>query len=302
MKRPPYLKQGDTIGVAAPSGCFGKHELLAAFDLFESWGLKIKTGKHLYEKELSFAGSDAHRREDFQKMLDDEEIQAIVCARGGYGTVRIIGDLDFTRFKKHPKWISGYSDITVLHAALHQLGFETMHGIMPRTVLPNEPDVVSFDSLRGMLFGEIHEYSLQPGDKNRYGKGKGILTGGNLSVLYSIAGSVYEPDTDGKILFIEDLNESLYHVDRMMMNLKIRGKLKNLKGLIIGDMMDMKGSPGGFDKPAVDVILDCVKEYRYPVLTGFPAGHKHPNLAFPLGRVVELEVGKSGSVVRFGNR
>ncbi len=298
MKRPPYLKPGDTIGIAAPAGCFAKPELVPALEIFESWGLKIKPGKHLYAKEMSFAGSDAQRKADLQKMLDDPGIQAIICARGGYGTVRIIGDLDFTKFKKYPKWVSGYSDITVLHAALHQLGFESMHGIMPRTLLPKEPDMVSFDSLRAMLFGEVNEYKLQPNDKNRKGKGKGILTGGNLSVWHSIAGSDYEPDTAGKILFLEDLNESLYHIDRMMMNLKIRGKLAHLKGLIIGDMLDMKGAPGGFDKPAVDVILDCVKEYKYPVLTGFPAGHTHPNLAFPLGREVEVVVGANGSWVR----
>jgi muramoyltetrapeptide carboxypeptidase len=162
-------------------------------------------------------------------------------------------------------------------------------------VPPKTPDLASFESLRAMLYGEISEYRIQPYSLNREGKGKGVLTGGNLSVLYSIAGSVYEPDTEEKILFIEDLNEYLYHVDRMMMNLKIRGKLRGLKGLIVGEMLDMKGNPSGFNKSADRVILDAVKEYDFPVMFGFPAGHGERNMALPLGRTVEMVVEKSNA-------
>src|SRR5512133_577261 len=274
MIQPVYLKKGDTVGIVAPAGALSENEITLAAELIRSWNLEIKYGKFVFRRHNSFAGTDKQRAGDLQEMMDDPSVKAIICARGGYGTVRIIGSLKFENFIKNPKWIVGYSDITVLHAALQQChGVESIHGVMPRMVPPKTPDLASFESLRAMLYGEISEYRIQPYSLNREGKGKGVLTGGNLSVLYSIAGSVYEPDTEGKILFIEDLNEYLYHVDRMMMNLKIRGKLGKLKGLIVGDMLDMKGNPSGFNKSADRVILDAVKEYDFPVMFGFPAGH-----------------------------
>jgi muramoyltetrapeptide carboxypeptidase len=230
-------------------------------------------------------------------MMDDPAVKAILCARGGYGTIRMISRLKFDGFTRHPKWIAGYSDITVLHAALQQcFGIESIHGPMPRFALPKKPDPVSFESLRGLLFGESSGYKAEPHTMNREGLAAGILVGGNLSVLYSIAGTEYEPDTSGKILFIEDLGEYFYHIDRMMMNLKIRGKLKGLKGLVVGDMIDMKGAGSDFRKPAYQVIFEAVKEYGFPVMFGFPAGHGVRNLALPMGREVEMVVGRECGV------
>jgi muramoyltetrapeptide carboxypeptidase len=289
--RPPYLQQGDTIGITAPAGGLSIPEITSAVDLFRQWGFHVVYGRHLFNRRGSFAGTDKQRASDVQKMLDDPKIKTIVCARGGYGSIRMVGKLNFEKFIKAPKWLVGYSDITVLHATLQQcLGIESIHGAMPRVVPPKQPDMVSFDSLRAMLFGEVSEYNLQPHRLNRTGHGTGILVGGNLSVLYSIAGTKYDPELQGKILFIEDLNEYLYHIDRMMMNLKVRGKLSALKGIVVGHMTDMKGSASGFHKPAYKIIEEAVAEYHYPVLYNFPAGHDHPNLSLPLGREVTLSV------------
>ncbi|HLO59626.1 MAG TPA: LD-carboxypeptidase [Bacteroidales bacterium] len=299
MIRPPYLKKGDRISIVAPAGTLVKNEIAEACDLMQEWGVEPVFGKHLFRKQQSFAGTDAQRAEDFQHMLDDPSIRAIICARGGYGTIRIIDKLDFSAFKKKPKWIVGYSDITILHCALQQrLGIESIHGPMPRFVPPKSPDLVSFDTLRALLFGEEGEYILQPNRLNRKGKGKGILTGGNLSVLYSLAGSVYDPDMDGKILFIEDIGENLYHIDRMMMSLKIRGKLDMLNGLIVGEMTDMNGSKAGFHKPAYQIIKEHTAAYDYPVIFGFPAGHGETNLAMVMGRETEMRVEEKCSSLR----
>jgi len=206
MIRPPYLQKGDTVGITAPAGCLSESEITLAADLIRSWGLRVVFGDHLFNRRNSFAGTDKQRAYDFQRMLDDPGIRAILCARGGYGTVRIIDRLRFGHFSKHPKWIVGYSDVTVLHACLQEcLCAESIHGAMPRVIPPAKPDVASFDSLRAFLFGEVREYFLQPHNLNLHGQATGILVGGNLSVLYSLAGSGYDPDTQGKILFLEDL-------------------------------------------------------------------------------------------------
>jgi muramoyltetrapeptide carboxypeptidase len=268
--------------------------------MITSWDLKVVFGNYLFHRRNSFAGTDKQRASDFQRMLDDPDIRAILCARGGYGTVRIMDKLNFDNYLKHPKWIAGYSDITVMHAFLQQcLGAESIHGAMPRVVPPDRPDVVSFDTLRAMLFGEVKEYALPPGKLNIPGQATGTLVGGNLSVLYSVSGSSYDPETLGRILFIEDLNEYLYHVDRMIMNLKIRGRLKGLNGLIVGTMSGMKSSPSGFHKPAYEIIREAVAEYDYPVMFGFPAGHGRPNLALPMGREISLTVSATGSTLKF---
>jgi muramoyltetrapeptide carboxypeptidase len=300
MIRPPHLQKGDTIGITAPAGCLAEPEITLAVDLIRSWGLHVEFGKHLYSRRSSFAGTDKQRASDLQLMLDNPHIRAILCARGGYGTLRIIDKLRFGNFLKNPKWIAGYSDITVLHSFLQQcLGTESLHGAMPRVIPPETPDLVSFDSLRAILFGEIKEYALQPHKLNLSGKAQGTLVGGNLSVLYSLSGSCYEPDTFGKILFLEDLNEYLYHIDRMIMNLKIRGKLKGLSGLIVGGMIGMKSSASGFRKSAYEIIHDAVAGYSYPVMFGFPAGHGHPNLSLPMGREVALTVGLNSCSLTF---
>jgi muramoyltetrapeptide carboxypeptidase len=292
MIRPSYLRKGDSIGITAPAGCLMEKEIEPAVEIIKSWGLKVEYGRYLFRKRHSFAGTDNQRASDLQEMMDNPEIKAIICARGGYGTVRIISRLKFNTFIKNPKWVVGYSDITVLHSALHNLGFESIHGAMPRVVAPKKPDMVSFESLRSLLFGEVKKYLLPAHTFNIPGKAEGELVGGNLSVLHSLAGTPYDIDTRGKILFIEDIGEYLYHFDRMMMNLKLSGKLRGLAGLIAGDMTDMKSSSSGFKKPAYQIIREAVSEYNYPVMFGFPGGHGDVNLAVPFGKKAAIGVGE----------
>lgn len=300
MIRPGYLRKGDTIGIAAPAGSLLQKEIEQAVDIFRSWGLTIEPGKHIFRKKGSFAGTDDQRAGDMQKMLNDTRLKAIVCARGGYGTIRIANRLNFDSFVKNPKWIVGYSDITVLHSALHKLAIESIHGAMPRIAEPKKLNLVSFDSLRSLLFGEVSRYRIRTNSVNRSGVGKGELTGGNLSVLYSLNGTRFDIDTRDKILFIEDIGEYLYHLDRMMMNLKLSGKLDRLAGLIVGEMTDMKATTAGFRKSAYQVIREAVAEFDFPVIYGFPAGHGDVNLALPMGRVVTMEVSDRECDVRFG--
>jgi muramoyltetrapeptide carboxypeptidase len=299
MIRPPLLRKGDTVGIAAPSSYLLKSELEPGVELIRSWGLQVVIGQHVFRRHNSFAGTDEQRTSDFQAMLDDPRIRAIICARGGYGTVRIIRKLNFEKFLQNPKWIAGCSDITVLHGFLQNLGVESLHSEMPRFVPPAEPDLASMDSLRAALFGETKQYNIQPAAENRTGKSRGILTGGNLSVLYSLAGSDLEPGMKGRILFIEDIGEYLYHIDRMMMNLALRDRLKNLKGLVVGTMNNMMISGSGYRKPAYTVIREAVSLYDFPVMFGFPAGHAHPNISLILGREVEMTVSSKQCTLTF---
>ena len=285
---PPYLKSGDCIGIVAPARKISAGELQPAIQQLEKWGLKVKLGKHIYAASNQFAGTDEERAADMQQMLDDKEVNAIISARGGYGSVRIIDKLDFTRFCKHPKWIAGYSDITVFHNHIQtHFGIQTLHCTMPFNF---GKDAASTELLKKALFGELNEYVTNPQPMNRNGKGAGILCGGNLSILYSLAGTLSDVDTKGKILFLEDLDEYLYHIDRMMMQLKRSGKLSHLSGLIIGSFSDMKDNTIPFGKSAEEIIIEAVQEYNYPVCFGFPAGHGEKNFPLFMGRDVEIEV------------
>ena len=291
MLRPPSLRRGDTLGIVAPSGCLAEPELMPAVELIRQWGLQVVLGQHIFKSRNSFAGTDAQRTADFQRMLDDPSVHAILCARGGYGAVRIIEALDFTRFRSNPKWIAGCSDVTVFHAFLQQrLGIESLHSAMPRVVPPKKPDPVSMESLRAGLFGEIRHHTARPHKLNRNGEARGTLVGGNLSVLFSLSGSAMEPDTRGRILFIEDIGEYLYHIDRMLMNLQLRGMLAGIRGLVVGAMSGMMVSGSGYRKPAYRIIHDAVEGFDYPVMFGFPAGHEHPNLSLYMGREVKMRV------------
>lgn len=291
MITPQTLKNGDAVGIVSTARKITKEEVKPALQLLEKWGLRAVLGKTIGAEENQFAGSDGLRAEDFQQMLDDPEIKAIWCARGGYGTVRLVDWLDFSAFKKNPKWIIGYSDVTVLHSHIHNLGFETFHAQMCLEIENKTPE--ARESIRKVLFGEAYivEFigngaAINAGAQNI----KGELIGGNLSVLYSLCGSASEMKTDGKILFIEDLDEMLYHLDRMMMNLKRSGFLKNLKALIVGGMTEMKDNKVYFGKTAEEIIVDLVREYNYPVILNFPAGHIGDNRALILGREVELKI------------
>ena len=230
-------------------------------------------------------------------MLDDEEIKAVFCARGGYGTARLLDGIDLNAFARYPKWIAGFSDITALHSCiLMKTGKAVLHSAMPYTLRDAEGrDDPGLASLFGVLRGKFPHYKVSPDDLNRYGRGKGILLGGNLSVLYSLTGTAYQVPTKGAILFLEDVDEYLYHIDRMMLNLKMSGMLEQLNGLIVGGMTEMHDNNIPYGRNAYEIIRDAVEPYKFPVCFGFPAGHQNPNLAMVLGREVDLVV-EAGSV------
>ncbi|MBL7883292.1 MAG: LD-carboxypeptidase [Bacteroidia bacterium] len=290
MIQPEFLKKGDTIGIVACARKISAEELQPAIDILKSWGLNVKTEKNIFNINHQFSGTDEERAEDLQTMLNDSSIKAIISARGGYGTVRIIDKIDFTIFKKAPKWIVGYSDITVLHSHIHNMGIQTLHATMP---INFGVDADATNSLRKVLFGETIEYNIPTHPLNKKGTAEGILIGGNLSLLYALCGSASDIDTKEKILFIEDLDEYLYHIDRMMMNLKRSGKLSGLAGLVVGGMSDMKDNTVPFGKTAEEIILDAVKEYTYPVCFNFPAGHIDKNMALVFGKKVNLRVSEN---------
>ncbi len=298
MHTPHNLRKGDTVGIVSTARKISEEELRPALQLLEQWGLKAVLGKTIGAEENQFAGSDALRAADLQEMMDDPKIRAIWCARGGYGTVRIIDRLDFSTFKKNPKWIVGYSDVTVLHSHIHNFGIETLHAQMCLEIENKTKE--ARESIRKVLFGEVYSIEIErTGSFAPLGILKGELIGGNLSVLYSLVGSPSEMKTEGKILFIEDLDEMLYHVDRMMMNLKRSGYLKNLKALIIGGMTEMKDNKVYFGKTAEETIVDLVKEYNYPAISNFPAGHIADNRALIMGREVEINVQSSTINIQF---
>lgn len=292
MKTPLYLKRGDTVGIVSTARKVSQEELQAGLKLLKDWDLKAEIGKSIGAEENQFAGSDDLRVSDLQSMLDNPEIKAIWCARGGYGTVRIIDKLNFTAFERYPKWLIGYSDVTVLHSHIHNLGIESLHAQMPVQIETKSPE--SAESIREVLFGE--EYTIEFESEQsliRTGSAKGQLVGGNLSMLYSQCGSPSAIKTDGKILFIEDLDEYLYHIDRMVLNLKRNGMLDNLTGLVVGGMSDMNDNAIPFGKTAEEIIWDAVKEYDYPVCFDIPAGHVEDNRALIMGREVFLNINKN---------
>jgi muramoyltetrapeptide carboxypeptidase len=290
---PPNLVKLDKIGILAPARCINFDEVHPSIRVFQKWGLEVELGTNIFRKCNQYAGKDEQRLADFQQMLDDDSIKAVICARGGYGSVRIIDRLDFSKFQRNPKWIVGYSDITVLHSHIHRhLGIETLHATMPINITSDENPDDSQETLKNALFGKIKSYSYPSTLLARSGEAEGVLIGGNLSILYSLMGSVSEVDTTGKILFLEDVDEYLYHIDRMMMNLKRAGKLSNLRGLIVGGMSRMNDNKVPYGKTANEIIAEAVAEYTYPVCYDFPAGHGETNLALILGRKVKLTIGE----------
>jgi muramoyltetrapeptide carboxypeptidase len=294
---PSFLKKGDTIALIATARKISLEELLPAIQTIEKWGLKAITAPNLFNTENQFAGSDEERASDLQWAINNNNVKAVLCVRGGYGTVRIIDKIDFTSFVKNPKWIIGYSDITVLHQHVHaNFNVATLHATMPINFLKNEE---ATDSLRKTLFGEVLDYTTETHILNREGETSGELIGGNLSLIYALCGSKSDINTENKILFIEDLDEYLYHIDRMMLNLKRSGKLAHLKGLVVGGMTDMKDNTIPFGKTAEEIILDAVKEYDYPVCFNFPAGHIDRNLALVFGKPYTLNVSKNHIRLKF---
>ena len=294
---PPHLKPGDKIGIVAPARKVNRKEMAPALDMLQQWGYEPVEGKHLYGDYNQFSGTDKERTADFQAMLDDDSIRAIFCARGGYGAVRIIDPLDFTRFTEKPKWIVGYSDITVFHSHINKhFGIQTLHAAMPVNFPADLKMNEGLKSLKNILEGSLPDYHFPSHPFNRRGKVEGVLCGGNLSMLYSLTGTASDIDTEGKILFIEDLDEHLYHIDRMMMNLKRSGRLEGIAGLVVGGMNDMNDNTIPFGKTAYEIIAEMVAVYNFPVIFDFKSGHISENLGLIIGGYVHLDAGENCSL------
>jgi len=302
--KPEYLTLGDTVAIVAPSGVLKNYDnyINKAKKLLNDWGLNVVIGKNTFKDNGHFAGNDLERTYDFQTALDDKSIKAIWCARGGYGSVRIIDNLNFEKYNLNPKWIIGYSDITVIHSSLHFQKSESIHGLMCKSL--DDLDIYKDESvklLKKTLFGENLSYQIEGNDYNIKGIAKGQLVGGNLTLLNSLLGSKSSLDTKGKILFIEDLGEYLYHIDRMLYSLKRAGYFDNLNGLIVGDFTDLKKNTTPFGRNLKELILDIVNEYEIPVVFDFPAGHGEKNFPMIFGREIELIVTKDRAEIKFYN-
>lgn len=295
MLRPSYLQAGDKVALISPAGIISPEVINNAIDLLHSWDLIPLTGRHATSRYGYFAGTDQERLEDLQWALDADEIRAIFCTRGGYGCLRIVEKADYSTFQGNPKWLIGFSDITVLHTKMTALGIESMHAPMPKSYPTTDREAL--EHLKQFLFGSVSSYLIPPHPFNRKGIVRADLAGGNLSLLHCLRSSVVEYPLEDTILFIEDIGENLYAIDRMMQSFKLTGRLKNLQGLIVGGFSGMKGED--FGKDAYEIIQEAVEEYRYPVCFGFPAGHIPNNYPLILGASVELSVGENGSELIF---
>ena len=302
--QPPYLKTGDTVAIVAPSGILKNRndEVQRAVTLLQSWGLNAIVGNNVFSKSDHFAGTDDERCEDFQKALDDPTVSAIWCARGGYGTVRILDKLDYTKFKKHPKWVIGYSDITALHNQIHNEGYQSIHALMCVSLTQDLDDIKeTLATFKSTIFGNPVNYTLVGSGYNRVGETNGLLVGGNLSVLHTMLGSETSLDMSGKILFIEDIGEYKYHIDRMLQSLKRAGYFENCKGVIVGDVSKVRKNTTLWGKSIEQLVLDALADYDFPIAFNMPAGHEKDNRAMVLGMKVELKVEKDSSSLNFKN-
>ncbi len=298
--RPSNLKQGDTVCIIAPAGHVKLAYVNKGIALLESWGLHAKLGKNLYKQDNTFAGTDSERLADLQEALDNPNIKAIWCARGGYGAVRIIDAVDWSGFKKHPKWLIGFSDITVLHNALHNLGYESMHALMPISLSTDRPirRAKPIASLHDALFGTALHYEIASSPFNKNGKASGQVIGGNLAIVYSLLQSDLTLDCTNKILFLEEVGEYHYAVDRMLISLRRAGYFEHCKGLIIGGM-SMKQDDPDFGKKVEEIVLDACKTYDFPIIFDFPAGHIVDNRVVLLGRNATIQSDTKISTIVF---
>lgn len=293
MNTPSYLQPGDKIIIVSPAGRVSEKYVLPAAEWLENQGYRVELGKNVFATHFQFAGTDLQRYKDMQRAIDDKEAKAILCSRGGYGTVRIINKLDFSLFSEYPKWLIGFSDITIFHSCLNNKRIATIHGVMPKYFFdkkgaPNE----NLITLMNLLTGKKVSYTIPGSEYNQSGKVTAELIGGNLSIISSMYGTCCELNTKKKILFLEDIDEFLYHADRMMHQLNMSGKLSKLAGLVIGNFTDMKDNESPFGKSIHEIISEGVSNYDYPVCFGFPAGHDEKNLALAFGKTWNLEVSK----------
>lgn len=296
MIKPNSLIEGDKIAIISTARKISKEEINTAILLFESWGLEVVLGPNLFKKKNQFAGSDQERLSDLQWVLDSKQIKAAVCARGGYGTTRFIDQLDFTTFKQHPKWICGFSDVTALLGSINAIGYQAIHSTMP-IFFDGKTSQESIESLKSALFGTELNYQSDPHKLNKYGIGEGEIIGGNLSILNNIVGTKSDFDWEKKILFIEDLDEYLYHIDRMMVHLDRVGKLENLSGLVVGSMSSMHDNKISFGKNVEEIIYEHCAKYDYPICFNFPVGHEMENRTIICGASAKLTISQQNVIL-----
>ncbi|MEG2228816.1 MAG: LD-carboxypeptidase [Odoribacter sp.] len=295
MFRPPYLQPGDKVALVSPAGIIESQHISNAIEVLRAWDLQPIVGQYATATYGYFAGTDQQRAHDMQWAMDDEDIRAIFCTRGGYGCMRIVEQLDYSQLQGSPKWIIGCSDITVFHSKLNTLGIESMHAAMPKSFQTTHPEALL--RLKEFLFGHINSYQLPPHPFNREGLVRAELTGGNLTLLHCLHSTILECKHQSSILFIEDVGENLYSIDRMMQSLTLAEKLAKLQGLIAGDFTEMKGL--NFRKNAYEIIRDTLKDYSYPICFGFPAGHSENNYPLIIGSTIELEINEKGTTLIF---
>ena len=302
---PTFLKAGDIIGITAPAGYITSDEIRSAVQKMETWGYKIKIGETIDKRDFTFGGTDEERARDFQQMLDDPKIKAIMCARGGYGVVRIIDKLNWDKFKVKPKWIIGFSDVTVIHSHLNKnFGIASIHSKMCNSFpddwsLAEPIQVETIEAIQLALSGEKMKYTVTPNPQNKLGTADGVLIGGNLKMLETLAGTRSDINTAGKILFVEDTGEYMYSIDRMFWNLKRTGKLSLLKGLIIGGFkVKVDEDSDDFGRTLQDVVLEKVKAYHYPVCFDFPVGHQRNNYALKCGVKHRLTISSENVILK----
>lgn len=297
MFRPPYLQPGDRVALVSPAGAIDSAYITAAADVLRGWGLDPLVGPNATAVHGYFAGTDEQRIHDMQWAMDDEDIRAIFCTRGGYGSMRIVECLDYSVFQGAPKWLVGFSDITVFHSKLNTLGIESLHAPMPKSFGKTSEEAMC--RLHDFLFGQVTSYHLPPHPFNREGTVQAELIGGNLTLLHCTRGTVLECKRQNPVLFMEDVGENLYSVDRMLQSLKLADRFERLQGLIVGCFTEMKGL--NFGKSAEEIIHELLADYAYPVCFGFPAGHVAENYPLIMGATIEMEVTSKGTVIHFEN-
>lgn len=295
VKQPPFLKKGDTIAITCPAGYMERERVANCVDTLQEWGFRVVVGNRVGNASANyFSGSDAERLAEFQQFLDDPTVRAILCARGGYGTSRIIDQIHFKKFRKYPKWIIGFSDITVLHSHIYScFHIATLHGPMAAAFQPDRSVPDHLLSLRHALEGGKNSYQCASHPLNRKGNAVGELVGGNLALLAHLCGTPSELKTKGRILFIEDVGEYLYNIDRMLLQLKRSGKLDKLAGMIVGGFTDNKDTDRPFGRSVEEIIRETVEEYSYPVCFGFPVSHGKENVTLKVGAGYKLKVSKA---------
>lgn len=297
--RPEYLQPGDEVAIVSPSFCIDESKLTEAVTFLESWNLKVSLGRNASKRAGPFAGTDSERLADLQEMTDNPAVRAVICSRGGYGVSKIINSIDFSALKKNPKWYAGFSDITVLHTWLNEVcGIMSVHGDMPLNY--NNPDKTkeTFTSLKQTLFGNFDSIGWE-GPSFRAGNVSGEFTGGNLSLIYSLNGTAAEVSTKGKILFVEEVGEYYYHIDRMLTSLKLAGKLDGLSALVVGGMNKIEEAKIPWGRSIEETISGIVSEFDYPVFFNFPAGHVDDNRAFYIGREARIELKDKGYLLTY---